>query len=80
MSTGTHSVPFLISEYGNSLSSLPQPICVYHTQCTVILLFCFKVEAVDLISEDKAPRIVQPEEGATYDKIWKKKDVAKVNI
>jgi hypothetical protein len=39
--------------------------------------FC-KVEAVDLISDGKAPRIVQPEEGATYDKIWKKKEVAKV--
>ena len=44
------------------------------------LISCFKVEAVDLISEGKAPRIVQPEEGATYDKIWKKKDVAKVMV
>jgi len=32
-----------------------------------------------LIANGKAPHIVQPEEGATYDKIWKKKDVAKVN-
>lgn len=38
----------------------------------------FKVEAVDLISNGKAPKIPQPEEGATYDKIWKKKEVAKV--
>ncbi|CAB4005971.1 Cytosolic 10-formyltetrahydrofolate dehydrogenase [Paramuricea clavata] len=37
------------------------------------------VEAVDLISDGKAPRIVQPEEGATYDKIWKKKEVAKIH-
>ena len=44
------------------------------------LISCFKVEAVDLISEGKAPRIVQPDEGATYDKIWKKKDVAKVMV
>ncbi|XP_070557579.1 mitochondrial 10-formyltetrahydrofolate dehydrogenase-like isoform X2 [Ptychodera flava] len=35
-------------------------------------------EAVDLISEGKAPRIPQPEEGATYDKIWKKKEVAQI--
>ena len=35
-------------------------------------------EAVNLIYEGKAPRIVQPEEGATYDKIWKKKEVAQV--
>lgn len=38
----------------------------------------FKVEAVDLISNGRAPKIPQPEEGATYDKIWKKKEVAKV--
>jgi len=36
-------------------------------------------EAVQLIQEGKAPRIKQPEEGATYDKIWKSKDLAKVN-
>ncbi|CAH3028244.1 unnamed protein product [Porites evermanni] len=38
------------------------------------------VEAVDLISDGKAPKIPQPEEGATYDKIWKKKEVAKINF
>lgn len=38
------------------------------------------MEAVDLISDGKAPKIPQPEEGATYDKIWKKKEVAKVCI
>ncbi|XP_032218794.1 cytosolic 10-formyltetrahydrofolate dehydrogenase isoform X2 [Nematostella vectensis] len=37
------------------------------------------VEAVELIANGKAPRITQPEEGATYDKIWKKKEVAKIN-
>jgi len=37
------------------------------------------VEAVELIAEGKAPRIVQTEEGATYDPIWKKKDVAKID-
>jgi hypothetical protein len=42
--------------------------------------FIVQVEAVDLISDGKAPRIVQTEEGATYDKIWKKKEVAKVYI
>ena len=48
--------------------------------CMSLREFCCssKVEAVELISENKAPRIVQPEEGATYDKIWKKKEVAKV--
>ena len=35
---------------------------------------------MQLISEGKAPKIVQPTEGATYDKIWKKKAVAKVNF
>ena len=34
---------------------------------------------MQLISEGKAPKIVQATEGATYDKIWKKKAVAKVN-
>lgn len=42
------------------------------------IVFSIKVEAVDLIGDGKAPRIPQPEEGATYDKIWKKKEVAKV--
>lgn len=36
-------------------------------------------EAVKLIQEGKAPRITQPEEGATYDKMWKSKDQAKIN-
>ena len=40
----------------------------------------FQGEAVQLIYEGKAPRIVQPEEGATYDKLWKKKEVAQVRI
>lgn len=38
----------------------------------------FKVEAVKLIAEGKAPKIKQPEEGATYECI-QKKDNAKVN-
>lgn len=37
----------------------------------------FKVEAVKLIAEGKAPKIKQPEEGATYECI-QKKDNAKV--
>lgn len=37
----------------------------------------FQVEAVKLIAEGKAPRITQPEEGATYECI-QKKDNAKV--
>lgn len=37
------------------------------------------VEAVELIADGKAPKITQPEEGATYDKIWKKKSVAKID-
>lgn len=37
----------------------------------------FQVEAVKLIEEGKAPRITQPEEGATYECI-QKKDNAKV--
>ena len=43
-------------------------------------MFCYflKVEAVELIAEGKAPKVMQSEEGATYDKIWKKKEVAKV--
>ena len=43
------------------------------------VVFLTQVEAVDLISDGKAPKIPQPEEGATYDKIWKKKEVAKVS-
>ena len=45
------------------------PICQF---------FFTQGEAVQLIADGKAPRIVQPEEGATYDKIWKKKEVAQV--
>ncbi|MGH0145113.1 UNVERIFIED_CONTAM: hypothetical protein FKN15_024468 [Acipenser sinensis] len=37
-----------------------------------------KVDAVRLIAEGKAPRIIQPEEGATYEGI-QKKDNAKIN-
>ena len=32
-----------------------------------------------MIANGTAPKIVQPEEGATYDPIWKKKEVAQVN-
>lgn len=39
----------------------------------------FKVEAVRLIQTGKAPRIKQPEEGATYECI-QKKDNAKVGV
>lgn len=40
-------------------------------------LFWFQVEAVRLIAEGKAPRITQPQEGATYECI-QKKDNSKV--
>ena len=33
-----------------------------------------------LIEDGKAPRIVQWEGGATYDQLWQKKDLAKVNL
>lgn len=39
---------------------------------------CFKVDAVKLIADGKAPKIKQPEEGATYECI-QKKDNAKVD-
>lgn len=53
--------------------------CYIKFSLTDLLGFFIQVEAVDLIGDGKAPRIPQPEEGATYDKIWKKKEVAKVN-
>lgn len=34
---------------------------------------------MELIADGKAPKIPQTEDGATYDKIWKKKEVAKVS-
>lgn len=40
-------------------------------------MFRFQVDAVRLIAEGKAPRITQPQEGATYECI-QKKDNAKV--
>lgn len=40
-------------------------------------LFWFQVEAVRQIAQGKAPRITQPQEGATYECI-QKKDNAKV--
>jgi formyltetrahydrofolate dehydrogenase len=36
-------------------------------------------EAVNMIKAGTAPKIVQPTEGATYDPIWQKKDIAKVD-
>lgn len=33
-----------------------------------------------LIQEGQAPRIVQWEGGASYDQMWKKKELAKVSI
>ena len=56
------------------LSDCPDTNCRYFFD----VVFLTQVEAVDLISDGKAPKIPQPEEGATYDKIWKKKEVAKV--
>ena len=37
-------------------------------------------EAVRLIANGKAPKITQTEWGATYDPIWKKKELAKVDF
>jgi hypothetical protein len=33
-------------------------------------------DAVDLIAAGEAPRVAQPEEGATYDPLWKVRDLA----
>ena len=38
----------------------------------------FQAEAVQLIADGKAPKITQPEEGATYEHIMKK-EVAKID-
>ena len=38
------------------------------------------VEAVNLLEKGQAPRIKQPEEGATYDKMWNNKELAKINF
>lgn len=37
-------------------------------------------EAVRLIANEKAPKITQTEWGATYDPIWKKKELAEVKF
>ena len=37
-------------------------------------------EAVRLIANDKAPKITQTEWGATYDPIWRKKELAEVDF
>ena len=37
------------------------------------------VEAVDMIASGDYPKTVQPEEGATYDPIWKKKECGKID-
>ncbi|XP_047122549.1 cytosolic 10-formyltetrahydrofolate dehydrogenase isoform X1 [Hydra vulgaris] len=37
------------------------------------------VEAVELIANGCAPKISQPTEGASYDKIWNKKSLAQIN-
>ena len=42
-------------------------------------LSVFQGEAVHLIEEGKAPRVPQWEGGATYDQIWKKKEVAEIS-
>lgn len=36
-------------------------------------------EAVNMIASGSYPKIVQPEEGATYDPIWQKKDCGKID-
>lgn len=38
------------------------------------------VDAVNMIASGEYPRTVQPEEGATYDPIWKKKDCGQIDF
>ena len=64
-------------------ASQEEGCCVYLWLAGVSLFSYFlsdsyQGEAVRLIEEEKAPRMVQWEGGATYDKIWKKKEVAQV--
>ena len=47
---------------------------------TIALSALRQAEAVNLIASGKAPRIPQSEEGATYDRIWKDKKLAKVDL
>jgi formyltetrahydrofolate dehydrogenase len=37
-------------------------------------------EAVNLVAQEKAPKITQPEEGATYDAFLNKPELCKVNL
>ena len=37
-------------------------------------------EAVNLVAQDKAPKLVQPEEGATYDPVMNKPELCRVNL
>jgi formyltetrahydrofolate dehydrogenase len=37
-------------------------------------------EAVNLVAQDKAPKIVQPEEGATYDAFMNKAELCKATL
>lgn len=44
----------------------------FHSYCILMLL---QGEAVQMIHQGRAPRITQPEEGATYDPLLKKANV-----
>ena len=48
--------------------------------CYCCLIVSIQGEAVHLIEQGKAPRMIQWDGGATYEKIWKKKEVAEVHI
>lgn len=43
------------------------------------LISLLQAEAVKLVADGKAPKIPQPEEGATYDPMLNKKELCKIN-
>ena len=68
-------------QYSQYYTSFSHSCCRYVYVLSIIsVFFLLHVEAVQLITEGKDQKIVQPTEGATYGKIWKKKAVAKVNF
>ena len=59
--------------------SLP-PAPLGKTADTLTLALFSQGEAVKLIEEGKAPKLIQWEGGATYDQKWSKKELAKVRL
>ena len=45
-----------------------------------VFLLALQVEAVDLIGDGKAPYLVQSEEGATYDQMWRDKKGCEIDF